>query len=134
MVQGVRMRLKPGPMATPRVLVLFDGSSRSKLAVGEATRLARESGTRLSVLVVAAVEEASKCCNCETTFWNQDMRRLAQEQAVEVRALLSDDVPTDVIVREGKGKQAVARTAAGLGCATVVEARRRGARPRAVAV
>ena len=118
-------------MATPGVLVMFDGSPRSKVAVTEATRLARESGARLSVLVLAAVEEPSKCCNCQTTFWNQDMRRLAREHAVEVRALLADDVPADVCVREGRGKQAVARAAAELGCATVVEARRRGARARA---
>lgn len=122
-------------MALPGVLVRFDGSARSERALADAAAAARETGRRLSVLVLAQIEEPSKCCNCQTTFWNQEMRRVAQADAQRARALLADDVEADVVVREGAGDAAVRRAAAELGCDTIVEPRRRGgARRRAISV
>lgn len=120
-------------MAMPGVLVLFDGSTRSERAVADASQAARETGGRLSVLVLAPVEEPPKCCNCQTTFWNREMRRVAQDDARRVRTLLADDVDADVVVREGAGDAAVRRAAAELGCETIVEPRRlRRSRQRAI--
>lgn len=116
-------------MSTRRVLVHFDGSRAGERAVAEAAATACEQGAALIVLVLAQVEEPSPCCNLQTTFWNAEMRRLAQAAAHQARGLLPEGVDAEIVVRETSGRSAVRQVAGELGCETLIESGWRG-RPR----
>lgn len=111
----------PARMSTAHVLVHFDGSRSSERALAEGAITARETGSALTVLVLAQVEAPSRCCNLQTTFWNSEMRRLSQAAAQQARGLLPSDVAAEVVVREDSGRSAVRRAAAELGCRTLFE-------------
>lgn len=98
------------------ILVPFSGSRKSERALAAAVSAARATNVPLRVLVLAAVEDPSRCCNLQTTSWNAELRRLAAEDANRASALLPDDVDWEVVVREGQGRGAVRRVAAELGC------------------
>ena len=121
-------------MPASHVLALFDGSRAGERAISEATDLAREAGARLTILTLAAVEEPSRCCNMQTTSWNRDMRELAREELDRARSLLTVDVDAEFVIREGRGRSAVANAAADLGCDLIIEPGKRRGAPRRSAV
>src|SRR5712691_2138224 len=101
-------------MGARHVLVVFHDSRSGRTALADAAAAARESGARLTALVLAPTESPSPCCNQQTTFWNAELRRLAAEDVERARELLSD-VEADFVVSEDDGRQGVARAAAELG-------------------
>lgn len=108
------------------MLVYFDGSDRASAALADGAAAARASGGRLTVLALAAVEEPMRCCNMQTTFWNQEMRRLAQESISRARSLVDPALDVDFVIRDGSRRRDVAAAALELGCDVIVEPTRRG--------
>lgn len=113
-------------MSVSHVLVSFDGSDRACAALADGAAAARGSGGRLTVLALAAVEEPMRCCNMQTTFWNREMRRLAQESISRARSLVDPTLNVDFVIRDGSRRRDVAAAAVELGCDVIVEPARRG--------
>jgi nucleotide-binding universal stress UspA family protein len=108
------------------VLVSFDGSDRACAALADGAVAARASGGRLTVLALAAVEEPMRCCNMQTTFWNREMRRLAQESISRARSLVDPALDADFVIRRGSRRRDIAAAAVELGCDVIVEPTRSG--------
>lgn len=117
-------------MGVSHVLALFDGSPAGERVLIDAAHTAREHRAPLSVLVLAAVEKPSRCCNMHTIFWNGEMRRLADRDRARAQLLVPDDIPVEVVLREGRGHRAALAAAKELGCDLVLEPRRRRRPPR----
>ena len=117
-------------MPVAHVLALFNGSAAGERALADATDAAREADAELTVLVLAAIEEPSRCCNLQTTSWNREMRQLAREELERARQLVADDVRASFVVREGRGHAAVVAAATQLGCDVLVEPGSRWRAPR----
>lgn len=117
-------------MHASHVMTVFDGSRAAERALVDAAHEARDSGAPLSVVILAAVEQPSRCCNMQTTLWNREMRRLAAEERARAQVLVPDDIPVQVQVREGRGHEAALAVARELGCDLVLEPGRRRRPPR----
>lgn len=114
------------PVSVSHVLIAFDGSKRARRALADGVATARSSGSRITVLALAATEKPARCCNLQTTFWNQEVRRLAQDSIGDARTLVDLEIDAHYVVREGSGRRAVAEAAVELGCDLIVEPGRRG--------
>jgi len=112
------------------VLVSFDGSARARRALADGAASTRASGGRLTVLALSAVEDPSRCCNMQTTMWNREMRRVADESIRQARALVDRDLDAEFVIRDGSTRRDVATAARELGCDVIIEPRRRGTRHR----
>lgn len=112
--------------ATGHLLVSFDqskkGERRLRVAVAEARRL----GARLTVAILIPIEETTPCCDRKVVLWNDQLRRVALDEAEHVRASLPRELPFEVVIHEGQGRGALEELRQRLGCDAVI-----GDRPRA---
>ena len=117
-------------MPVSHVMAVFDGSREAERVLVDAAHEARDHDAPLSVVVLAAVERPARCCNLQTTAWNRELRRLAEEDRARATVLVPDDIPVDVRVREGRGHKAALAVARELGCDLLLEPGRRRRAPR----
>lgn len=101
-------------------LVLYRSSSRADEALRNLCLAARERGSRVTVLALAAQERPWRgCCDTRSVLWNQICRDLAREQLARAAQALhgAADVDFDVLVAPGRQlvsaltREAVARDA-----------------------
>jgi nucleotide-binding universal stress UspA family protein len=111
-------------VAYKHLLVLCDGSAAGDAAVRTASRLAAHDHARLTVVAVAEVERAARCCGFGTSTWNDVLRDAAAADLERARAVVES--PAHFAVLCGERSQAVAEAASELGCDAIMIARRPG--------
>ena len=110
------------------LLVAYEGSSRGDETVRAADAMARRSGTRLTVVVVVALERPTRWVTRfprQTAVWNDVL--LDAARADLERAARSLEVPAELTVLFGSTARALADGAEEFGCdAIMLPARPRG--------
>jgi nucleotide-binding universal stress UspA family protein len=71
----------------------------------------------------------------QTTMWNREMRRLADDSIRRAKVLVGPELEASFVIRDGSTRRDIAAAAADLGCDAIIEPARRGrTRQRRVAV
>ena len=104
----------------PGVLVWFEDSPEGRRALAQGSVIARRRSARLTVVTVATQERVIGCGRCltGTVLWNIEMKKIAREELLEARRLLSGGADYELVV--GTPADAIIETAARLGVGTVV--------------
>ena len=96
-------------------LVVYRASEHADAVLGDLARAARESGDRLTVVVLALEEAVGRgCCDTRSVLWNRLARERAGEDLMRARLATGDDpgVELGVLVHSGRRvPQAVEREA-----------------------
>jgi nucleotide-binding universal stress UspA family protein len=111
------------------VMVLYEASESGRLALAHGEFLARERGTRLTVVVCVPRErEDVGCARCRhgAVIWNHELREIAGEELAEARRLLDDPAAADYRVAYGTEARDIAEIAARERAQAIVVPFRRG--------
>jgi nucleotide-binding universal stress UspA family protein len=106
----------------PSVLVWFEDSPEGRVALAEASVLARRRSTRLTVVAVAAHERVIGCGRClqGTVLWSIELQKIAREELLAARRALNGaaDISYEVLV--GDPAEMITQAAARVGADVVV--------------
>lgn len=107
---------------TASILVWFEDTKPGYSALIEAGALARDRHARLTVLTVATHERVIGCGRClqGTVLWNQEMKKMAQEDLELALHLLDRERDADYRLVVGDPADAIIETAIDVSADTVV--------------
>ena len=89
-------------------LVLYRSSARADEALRSLCLAARERGSRVTVLALAAEERPWRgCCDTRSVLWNEICRDLAREQLTRAAQALHGPAEVDFDVLVASGRQMV---------------------------
>jgi nucleotide-binding universal stress UspA family protein len=106
----------------PGVLVWFEDTPQGRVALAEASVLARRRSAPLTVVAVAAHERVIGCGRClqGTVLWNIELEKIAHEELLEARRALEGAAGVSYEVLIGDPAATITQAAARSGADTVV--------------